>query len=278
MKKTLYISDLDGTLLRKEARISQYAASVLNRLIERGGFFTIATSRDAKSAMKIMEGVRLRLSLVLLNGTLTYDPAEGKLLTKEIIDRQAIGRLLALLESRGESALLTSLVGEKTVVHAAESAKEQYQRYLSFGQKRDPEGFAPNLGYPDPSGSDILYATMWDREEALAPIYREALGIGGLACSFYRDVYNDGLWFLECSAERATKAHAAKRLREEGGFSWLVGFGDNLNDLPLLEACDERIAVENAREEVKASATLVIGPAEEDGVAKWIAEREGIAL
>ena len=62
-------------------------------------------------------------------------------------------------------------------------------------------------------------------------------------------------------------------LREAYGYDSIVGFGDNLNDIPLFEACDRTYGVANAREALKAMATGVIGSNEEDGVIKFLMEK-----
>ena len=49
-------------------------------------------------------------------------------------------------------------------------------------------------------------------------------------------------------------------------------FGDNLNDLPMFEIADVAVAVENAFDEAKAKADIIIGPNTEDSVAKFIRE------
>ena len=63
-----------------------------------------------------------------------------------------------------------------------------------------------------------------------------------------------------------------QKLIENYGFEKVVAFGDNLNDLPMFEAADVRIAVGNAREELKAAADAVIGTNAEDGAARWLIE------
>ena len=42
--KTLFISDLDGTLLQPDAKLSQYTINTINQLIDKGMLFTVATS------------------------------------------------------------------------------------------------------------------------------------------------------------------------------------------------------------------------------------------
>ena len=43
MEKTLYITDLDGTLLNPESKVSDYSVSIINELIDKGALFSVAT-------------------------------------------------------------------------------------------------------------------------------------------------------------------------------------------------------------------------------------------
>ena len=64
---TLYISDLDGTLLTPECKVSDETASALNTMIANGLFFTVATARSASSAAPLLEKLNLRLPVILMN-------------------------------------------------------------------------------------------------------------------------------------------------------------------------------------------------------------------
>ena len=52
--------------------------------------------------------------------------------------------------------------------------------------------------------------------------------------------------------------------------SLLLASPEGLNDLPLLRMADVAIAVENAVDEVKAEADIIIGPNTSDAVARYI--------
>lgn len=47
---TLYVSDLDGTLLRSDETISEYTSNIINSLIDRGMIFSYATARSLITA------------------------------------------------------------------------------------------------------------------------------------------------------------------------------------------------------------------------------------
>ena len=51
-----------------------------------------------------------------------------------------------------------------------------------------------------------------------------------------------------------------------------MGFGDDLNDIPLLQAGGWGVAVSNALPTVKAAAQEVCLSNQEDGVAHWLEE------
>ena len=53
---TLYVSDLDGTLLNSDVKISENSKNIINSLIEKGMNFTVATARSLVSASDKMEG------------------------------------------------------------------------------------------------------------------------------------------------------------------------------------------------------------------------------
>ena len=55
MKDTLFLSDLDGTLLRADQTLSPYTCGVINRLVAAGVHFSYATARSIDPAMLLTE-------------------------------------------------------------------------------------------------------------------------------------------------------------------------------------------------------------------------------
>ena len=65
MGKTLYVSDLDGTLLDGQERVPAFTRRVINRLAERGVAFTYATARSQHSADKVTQGLTKSLPVIV---------------------------------------------------------------------------------------------------------------------------------------------------------------------------------------------------------------------
>lgn len=123
------------------------------------------------------------------------------------------------------------------------------------------------------SDNKIIYFTLMDEYGPLKCMLEDFRNIDGLEAVLYRDIYSESGWFLELHSMKASKYNAVRYIREYCGFTRIIGFGDNANDIPLFKACDECYAVSNAISELKEAATGIIGGNTEDGVAKYILER-----
>ena len=71
---TLYVTDLDGTLMRDDKTISDTTAAILNRLIGQGMPITYATARSIRSASVVTKEIHFQLPVITLNGTIFVDP------------------------------------------------------------------------------------------------------------------------------------------------------------------------------------------------------------
>jgi Cof subfamily protein (haloacid dehalogenase superfamily) len=87
------------------------------------------------------------------------------------------------------------------------------------------------------------------------------------------NLYRSKPTYLEIAHRSISKRTALKILMEEVfGYEWsdLVAFGDNYNDMEMLEAVGFGVAVGNAKDEVKAISNWVAAPGKEDGVAHTV--------
>ena len=66
--KILYVTDLDGTLLRSDAKTSEYTNTVINELTAKGMLFSYATARSNHTARKVTEGLNARIPIIVYNG------------------------------------------------------------------------------------------------------------------------------------------------------------------------------------------------------------------
>ena len=268
--KTLYISDLDGTLLQPNITLSERTVTIINNLIDQGMLFSVATARSIASVRHILKDVKISVPIILMNGVCVYDLNKNEYVKVETFPRKSIDLLMELIESnhlKGFAYTITD--GVMSTYYEDLNSKALYDFYkerVDLYQKR----FTQVDKFSSLSKEPIIYFSLMDHKERLEPIYHILEDIPALNCTFYKDNYSPDFWYLEIFNKTASKYHAVKFLRSYMGFDHIVCFGDNRNDLPLFEACDQRIAVGNAVEELQKKSDLIIGNNYEDGVATWL--------
>ena len=78
--KTLYITDLDGTLLHSDATLSEYEVAKIKEFYEKGVLFSVATARSMITGGQVLKGIPLSAPAVLMNGVFVYDFTESKVI------------------------------------------------------------------------------------------------------------------------------------------------------------------------------------------------------
>ena len=274
--KTLYVSDLDKTLMRSDKILSPRTVGTLNRLVREGTLFTYATARSIQSAREITGRLEMALPAVIRNGTTLADNTTGKLLWKAVFTEEEIDILMTRLPELGPCGFVSTYFGDDMMKFCLEGEHSPGMWNYIEEHRNDP-WFAAAGSLQEMFTGCPGYVTLADSREALEPVYMRMKEYKGWECVFQQDSYSSDYW-LEICPENSTKAKAVLRLKEETGADRLVVFGDSVNDLPMFAAADEAYAVSNAIDEVKAAATGIIGSNDEDSVARFIARAEGMAV
>lgn len=266
MKNTLYVSDLDGTLLRRDQTISPFTAQTIRALTEKGMLFSYATARSIVTAGKVTRGLSVNIPVITYNGAFVVESETGKRLISHMFSKDEATHILNACLCREIMPIVFSLA----------DGKEQF-RYLTGKESRGAKAFLamkkedfrrrPVLHKEALYEGEIFHITCIDEKEKLAPLYEEFKE--EFPCVFERDLYSGEQW-LEFHPRGATKAEAVLHLKEYLGCEKIVCFGDGKNDIPMFRAADEAYAMANADAELKKIATGVIGHHEEDGVARWL--------
>lgn len=267
--KTLFVSDLDGTLLTAKETVSEYSLRLLNELIDEDGvLFTYATARSLNSAAKAVWGLRQNLPVILYNGAIVMEPWNGNKLYNSHFTGTVRADIRRILHEYDVWPLVYSFLGNKERVSWLRGREtEGMKRYLS---RRAGDPRLNPVDSPDELKDDeIFYYTYIDAKERTDVLHAVFEKDARFRCIYQQETYQSDYW-LEIMPAGTSKGAAATVLKERLGAEKLVAFGDALNDRELFRAADEAYAVENADEELKKAATAVIGYSEEDSVSKFI--------
>lgn len=269
--KTMVISDLDGTLLNSDVKLSEFTVNAINSIVRRGVNFTYATARSLNSAMKLTNRLELSFPVITYNGACIKNPATGEIIEIQCMDEAQIAYIKETLQQFGITPLVyTFLDGEEKVLWQRGSESEGMQHYLD---SRSGDGrMLPVDSFDDLFCGEIFYVTcIEDTCDVLLPVYDNLKCNDSLNSILQREIYRTEFW-LEIMDYRVSKANALDDLKKLTGVDRIISFGDSINDMPLFEVSDECYAVANAVDSLKTVADDVIESNDNDGVAKWLLE------
>ena len=98
---TLYLSDLDGTLLASNGTLSAHTRDTLNGLTADGGLlFSYATARSFESASVVLAGLEVPMPVAVYGGALIVDGQTGEVLTRHGLEPAVVSLVLAECHAR----------------------------------------------------------------------------------------------------------------------------------------------------------------------------------
>lgn len=268
--KTLFLSDLDGTFLNSEGKISPRSAEIISELTKEGVLFTVATARTYATVMEMFKNITLPCPLVLMNGVTIFDPNSRKIIASNSIPTELGNRIIKEFRDRNIEPMLYFQHGETLEIYYGDLTNDYQREYVA--QRTDCNGkrFIHSDEPTSIEDKNLVYIVCLDYYDRIKDIYEAVSLFEDAHCMFYKDNYVQDMYYLEIITKKVSKASGALFVKNLIGADRMVAFGDNLNDIPLFEVADECYAVSNAEEKLKSIATGVIGSNNEDAVAEFL--------
>ena len=267
--KTLYLSDLDGTLLRSDEKISEYSANIINRFIQNGGFFSYATARSFVTASKVTAALNTSFPVICYNGAFIIENTTKKVLLSNYFTENEVDFISETLNLHSVYPIVYAYInGIEQFSYIEKHITPAMQFFLNsrIGDPRHRKVERVSELYQ----GEVFYISCIDTEVSLSKI-NDIFKENNYNCISSKDIYSNEHW-CEIMPSEATKANAALQLKSMFSCDRMVAFGDGHNDLSLFSVADEKYAVANAVPELKEAATDIIDSNDNDGVAKWLSK------
>jgi len=273
--KTLYISDMDGTLLQSDGTLSEYTKEKLNEFYRKGIPFAVATARSMVSATPILEGVHFSAPIVLMNGVFVYDTETKKAVKYHEIPHSALQKTLDCFYEKNLHPFMFLYSDDyKLSIKYTEFDNDGMKAFYDMRVDMLEGRFTQTSDLTDiENGQHPVYINYYALPEYLDEVVEKLKLIPEIDFAYYKDSYSDD-WLIEIYSHTASKANGAKEVKTIVDAETITAFGDNLNDIIMLNGADTAIAVSNAVPQVKEIADVIIGTNNDNSVVKYISEKE----
>ena len=256
---TLVISDVDGTLVDKEKRLTPATLQAVQRLRAAHFGFTIISARPMSGLAPIAEELSLDVPMGAFNGGLVFRRG-GEILCRHLVDEAVARGALAL--ARGAPVDIWVFADDQwyatsdTGPHVPSERRASNQEPTICGDFADLLDHADKITFvcDDPAVLDALRDRIVAAHDGAATIVKSQT------------------YYLDITATTANKGEGVMRLAEALGvpLDRTIVIGDQANDIAMFERAGRAIAMGNATDEVKAQAADVTLANDEDGVAHAI--------
>jgi HAD-superfamily hydrolase, subfamily IIB len=273
---TLYVTDLDGTLLNNEATIEREDLQTLNTLIKNGTLFSVATGRSYTTAKKILEPIHLTLPALFLNGVHVFDMQRGRTLYTKNMGSLSVEKILAVFRKVDICSIFYVMMPNGNVTLYYDNAKtEMAKRFIAsranfLQEVSDYEAILEKPLEEVISKHQICFIIALEKDEKKIAFIMHALSfIDGISYHLYEE-RTHGFLSIEVFSKEGGKDKGISFLKEYTRAENVISFGDNLNDISMKEQSNLFCVVENALPEMKAYADYIIPSNNESGVISFI--------
>lgn len=277
----LIASDMDGTLLNTQHKISKENLEAIRKAEEAGVIFTIATGRAYEDVRPILDECNLRCQCIVLNGG-EYRDEDGKIIEELYINKNEVAKVIDLIKKDGLSVEIYTNKGLHTINTKEEALKEVAYRIQTFDPGTTFED-AIELAKNHQHFIELKYITdideflnsnievgkfvaFYNDEETTRHIKKKLESIDGLAISstFTKNI--------EINSEMAQKGIILSKVINKMGIKKdeVIVLGDSFNDYSMFSEFPISFAMENAVPIIKEKAKYITETNDNAGVAKAI--------
>ncbi len=251
----LLLSDLDGTFLNDEVMPVKANLDAVNRFVENGGHFSIASGRPPQSAIKYVKDCKVNFPAVTYNGAMAYDFEKMEAI-KTLYTNDDIGKIAydVYLQYKDKIGFLAYYENDLiTICENQFSGIMKPFEALNFKEITDYSAFPKGV-------IKYLYIGQPETIEEMLCLFEKKYS-GKLRFT------SAGKYFIELLAIGADKGSMMEYLvKSHPEITTVIAIGDYFNDLCILEKADIKAVVKGAPKELLDIATYVTKRSNNEGV------------
>lgn len=263
-EKFVIMTDMDGTLIGKNQRVSERNKDAIRHFTAQGGSFGAATGRTQKNSAPFMEGLAINAPCIFYNGGALFDWTRQTFLRTRPMAAPGLAAFVQDCLRICPALCVQVFTAERLYV-------------VSAPENHDAVMLAEKQEFVEASLDEVralpwLKILLRDRRENLlvCEAVAKAQGLGAeLDCFFSSPFY------LEFVGKDVSKGHMLTEMRKlptyQGKF--FIAVGDFYNDIEMLKRADCGIAPSNAQPEVKATADLIAPVSCDEDLLAYIVEK-----
>ena len=255
----LIATDLDGTLLNDDTKITDYNKNILNKLMERGIEVVIATGRPISAMSFYYKELQNNSESIVFNGAMVVDN-DFNCIFSSPLENNIVHNIINLYKEKYINHTSLNIYSIKEYIVAKDNFK--FQTHTEKIDKKNKIIGLENFN-DDIEAQKII---ILGENDILIDIKKNIDNLFTVHTSFSDPHY------LEILSANSNKANALKWLCNKKNIDRenVIAFGDNYNDIEMIEFAGVGVAMENAESYVKKNAKYIADTNNNNGVGTFL--------
>ena len=255
----LIATDLDGTLLNDDTKITDYNKNILKKLMERGIDVVIATGRPISAMSFYYKELQNNSESIVFNGAMVVDKNFNCIFSSPLKNNIVLD-IINLYKDKYINNTSLNIYSMKEYIVAKDNFK--FQTHTEKVDNKNKviglENFNNNM--------EVQKMIILGENDVLVDIKKTIDSLFTVHTSFSEP------HFLEILSENANKANALKWLCDKKGIdrNSVIAFGDNYNDMEMIEFAGVGVAMGNAESYVKNNSKYIADTNNNNGVGVFL--------
>lgn len=264
-KQHLIAIDLDGTLLTDNKEISPRTKQTIQKAVDNGHIVVIATGRSHRSSLHYYQSLHLETAMINFNGAYVHHPKDKnwRVLHNPLPKETVLNVIDACYQLEVQNILLES--------HQHIFIDKHDQHIIDFLRVKDNDE-SLRIGNISNLTDDPTLMLIYPKKEQVEKLnqvfneyHAEALHYRNWgAPSHMIEIYKKGI-HKAIGVHKLAEYYQIPKER-------IIAFGDEDNDLEMIDYAGVGVAMENGIDELKSIADYVTKTNEEDGVSLFLEE------
>ncbi len=224
--ETLYISGIDSVLIPDDHSANAFNKVELNRMIESGVKFTLSTIRTPAEVKSLMNGVNLKLPIIVMDGAAMYDLNKREHLEAEFLQADICEQAERIIAYHGMHCFVNVMYDATLLIFYGElwntAEKDLYETH-----KHSPyRNYIRDIFRRHDASERVLYLTVLDEITKIDNLEKQLVHeLGALARITVTDSEYDGYQYLKVFSSAASKKHMLVKLKSHTGCDNVVTIG-----------------------------------------------------
>lgn len=168
-RDTLFVSGVDGILVNRENEISAFSKVELNRMIDDGLKFTLATMRTPASLLEPLSDIHFKYPVIVMDGAAIYDIKKSEYVTEYVISENTAMDLVELMKANGMNPYINVIIDDTLLIYYQDTTDEVNKNLVS---KLRVSPYRNYINREYPGDESVVYFMLLDTNSRIEDFYK----------------------------------------------------------------------------------------------------------